>query len=60
MNFPAGYQLFASGVDDDYSIAAAKEYIKRYGLTREDVKLVRRNGMVILETVRPVTLSEKV
>ena len=45
--FPIHQILFAGGSVDD-----AKAYITSMGLTKDDVKLVVRDEMVIVETIR--------
>lgn len=54
---PAKTGLFAAP-DDDQAIDEAKAYIARYNLTSDDVKIMRRNGQVLVETKRDVELAE--
>lgn len=43
----AGTVLYA-GDDSSESVAEARDYIRLQGLTREDVKLVKREGQVLV------------
>ena len=50
-----GWVLYA-GDDSPASVEDAREYIKAHGLTREDVKLVKRDGQVMVIAERDVTV----
>lgn len=54
----AGTVLYASD-DSDEALADARAYIKRFGLTREDVRLVKRLGQTLVIAKREVTLNER-
>lgn len=47
MTYPPGQQLFA-GPDDEYTIMKAKEWIWNEGYKSEQVKLVKREGRVLV------------
>ena len=49
----AGWVLYA-GDDSHESVQEAREYIKRHSLTRDDVKLVKREGQVLVIAIREV------
>lgn len=55
MRIEAGTVLYASD-DIDEGVAEARAYIKRFGLTREDVRLVKRLGQTLVIAKREVTL----
>ncbi len=59
--YPARFTLFAvsGGKDEAADIQAARDYIKEYNLTSEDVKIVRDNGDILVVTKREVTLNGK-
>ena len=40
--------LFAMAPDDEISVHAARDWIKRHGITGDDARLVKRDGMVIV------------
>ena len=40
--------LFAMAPDDEISVQAARDWIKRHGITGDDARLVKRDGMVIV------------
>ena len=40
--------LFAMAPDDDISVQAARDWIKLHGITGDDAKLVKRDGMVLV------------
>ena len=40
--------IFAMSPDDDISVQAARDWIKRHGITGDDARLVKRDGMVIV------------
>ena len=56
----AGFVLYASD-DSEEAIAEAREYIRSRGLTRDDVRLIKRmHGdmkMVMVEVKRPCKLK---
>ena len=49
----SGMQLFASDTSDA-ALADAKAYIKRQGLTKDDVKLIKKNGQILVVAIREV------
>ncbi len=51
MIFEKGLELFASP-ECDMSISAAKSYIESMKFTKIDVKLVKRDGLIIVEAIR--------
>lgn len=51
----AGTVLYASDDSAD-SVTEAREYIKRHGLTRDDVKLVKRECQVLVVAEREIEL----
>lgn len=38
--------LFAMSPDDEISVQAARDWIKRHGITGDDARLVKRDGVV--------------
>ena len=40
--------LFAMAPDDEISVQAARDWIKLHGITGDDAKLVKRDGMVLV------------
>ena len=54
---PSDTILYASA-DHPESIAEAREYIKRMGLTADDVRLIRKQGSVLVIAKRDVNLRE--
>ena len=40
--------LFAMSPDDEISVQAARDWIKRHGITGDDARLVKRDGMVLV------------
>lgn len=52
----AGTVLYASD-DSGASITEAREYIKRHGLTQEDVRLIRKGESVMVIAKRDVVLA---
>ena len=38
--------LFAMSTDDEISVQAARDWIKRHGITGDDARLVKRDGVV--------------
>lgn len=50
--------LFAAP-DDDLAEAEARAYIAMYGLTKDDVRIVKRGSMLVVESRREVTLVAK-
>lgn len=57
---PAGMQIFAASPSDDNALAAAKKYIKHHGLTSENVKILKNERVLCVETKKPVDLSNEV
>lgn len=58
MQFDAGAVLYASD-DSEASITQAREYILREGLTADDVRLIKKEGMVLVIAKRmPVSWSK--
>lgn len=49
----AGTVLYA-GDDSPASVEEARDYIRTHGLTRDDVKLVKREGQVLVIAIREV------
>ena len=49
----SGHILYASD-DSPESIAEAREYIKRMGLTADDVRLIRKGGQVLVIAKRRI------
>jgi len=43
--------------DDDQALVDARGYIKRHGLTAEDVKIIKRDGSVVVEAKRVVEID---
>lgn len=43
-----------TGTDCEEAVTEAREYIKKYGYTAEDVKLVKRDGVVQVITKREI------
>lgn len=56
MPLDAGFVLYAS-TDCEESIADAREYIKRMGLTGDDVRLIKRDGQILVLTKREIWKS---
>lgn len=54
----AGTVLYASD-DSSASITEAREYIKRHGLTQEDVRLIRKGESVMVIAKRDVVLINR-
>ena len=54
---PSATVLYASADHPD-SITEAREYIKRMGLTADDVRLIRKSGSVLVISKRDVNLRE--
>lgn len=50
--YKAGTVLFSG-----YEVEDAKDYIKRFGLTREDVKILKYQTGITVEAIRSVTLG---
>lgn len=46
--WPAGYPLFTTAPDDDDGVLLARRFIADIALTSEDVKLVKRDGCVMV------------
>lgn len=44
----AGAAIFSAAPDDDDSVQAAREFIMMHELTADDVKLVKRDGVVMV------------
>ena len=40
--------LFAMAPDDDISVQAARDWINQHGITGDDARLVKRDGMVLV------------
>ncbi len=40
--------LFAMAPDDDISVHSARDWIKLHGITGDDARLVKRDGMVLV------------
>lgn len=58
MTIPTAYCLFC-GPDDAEGEKAARDYIARQGLTKDDVRLSRTHGSdICVITKREVTLAE--
>jgi hypothetical protein len=55
MTLRAGTVLYASDASDD-AAADARAYIRKHGLTRDDVKLVKREGQILVVAEREVRL----
>lgn len=54
-SYLAGEALFTTPDDDDCEgVIAAREYIAIHGYTADDVKLVRRDGMIQVITRREI------
>ena len=53
MPLEPGTVMYASD-DSPESIAEAREYIKRMGLTADDVRLIRKNEQVLVVTKRRI------
>ena len=51
----AGFVLYASD-DSEEAIAEAREYVRSRGLTRDDVRMVKREGQVLVIAEREVTV----
>ena len=49
----AGWVLY-EGDDSPESVDEARGYIRAHGLTRDDVKLVKREGQVLVIAIREV------
>lgn len=56
MTLPPEIVLYASD-DSDASITEARDYIRRHGLTQDDVRLIRKGGSVMVVAKREVTLD---
>lgn len=50
-----GFVVYADA-DTREGIEAARAWAKEKGLTPQDVRLYRLDGMVLIETLRPVTI----
>lgn len=48
MPYPVNTILFCASCVSDDAIAAAQEYISKKGLTAREVKLVKKDGMVLV------------
>ena len=40
--------LFAMSPDDEISVQAARDWIKRHGITGDDARLIKKDGMVLV------------
>lgn len=38
--------IFAMSPDDDISVQAARDWIKRHGITGDDARLIKKDGVV--------------
>ncbi len=56
MTYASGFVLFWGGLENE---AEARAYIKRYGLTHDDVKLVKRGEELLIIAKREVNLTER-
>lgn len=43
--YRAGFVLFCASSDDEQSIEEAKDYVRRFGLTSEQVRITRGVGV---------------
>lgn len=41
--------LYAISADDEASVARARAWLRYHGITTDDARLVRRDGMVLVE-----------
>ena len=48
-----GMVMYASD-DTDTSLTEAKEYISRMGLTKKDVKLIKKQGQIMVVAIRGI------
>ena len=53
----AGTVLYACTPADDEAVQAAREWIKRARLTKEDATLGRKDGSVVVVAKREVTIN---
>lgn len=58
MTIQPGTVLYASD-DSDASISEAREYIRQHGLTQDDVRLIRKDGSVMVVAKRDVALINR-
>lgn len=47
MNWPSGFILYAID-DSEQSITEARAYVKDMGLTKDQVSLIRKDGMIMV------------
>ena len=40
--------LFAMAPDDEISVQAARDWIKRHGITGDDARLIKKDGVVLV------------
>lgn len=48
-----------TGPDDDVGQSEARAYISEHGYTNKDVKLVKRDGVIQVITIREIVWQEK-
>lgn len=53
---PPNYTILSASPDDERSIEIAKEHVREMRLTSDDVKIVKRDGVVHVITKREVAL----
>ena len=41
--------LYAASADDEAAVAGARAWLRDHGITQDDARLVRRDGMVLVE-----------
>lgn len=49
--------LFCASFNDEEAINEARSYIKRFSLTPDDVKIIRRDNSITVEAKREFTLG---
>lgn len=49
-----GLQIYAETPEDEGSVQRARDYISRMNLTADDVKIVRREKQILVETKRDI------
>lgn len=66
MIYPIGQVLFSCGffdddskADEDFAIKEAKIYINKFGLTSDDVSIIKQDGQVFVRAKKPIELMEK-
>lgn len=55
--YPERFCLFAGSGDDPEHIEEAKKYVKKHGLTSEDVKIISNGEQVLVVTKREIELK---